>query len=339
MSRGAKFGLAAFALVLGGLVAGFLWLTDVPGESFSGPLPQLTQAEDLRAKVMAQDIATIAQVPHNLARPAALEGAAQHIEGRLRGLGLVPVLQNLDGQASLARNIEIVIEPERANAETLVLGAHYDSAYSAPGANDNGSGVAALLALAGELAPLSGKSAVRLRLVFFVNEEPPYFKTNRMGSLAYAEALSRKPERVRGMLSLETMGYFDDRAGSQDYPFPLSLRYPDTGNFIAFVALTSSRDFLRQSVGDFRKHARVPSIGGSAPAMVQGIDWSDHWSFEQYGIPALMVTDTAPFRYPYYHTEQDTPDKVDVRRLSLVVSGLTAMLKDYCRESKPPLAD
>jgi Zn-dependent M28 family amino/carboxypeptidase len=331
MSGGTKFGLTAFALVLGGLVAGFLWLTNVPGQSFSGPVPQLTSTEDQRAKVMAQDIAAIASVPHNLARPAALENAAQHIEGRLRATGLVPVLQHLDGQASLARNIELVIEPANQSAETLVLGAHYDSAYSAPGANDNGSGVAALLALADELAPLSGKSAVRLRLVFFVNEEPPYFKTNRMGSLAYAEALSRKPERIRGMMSLETMGYFDDRPGSQNYPFPLSLRYPDTGNFIAFVALTSSRDFLRQTVGDFRQHARLPSVGGSAPALVQGIDWSDHWSFEQHGIPALMITDTAPFRYPYYHTEQDTPDKVDVRRLSLVVSGLAAMLRDYCR--------
>jgi len=339
MSKNAKFALAAFVLMLGGLVVGFLWLTDVPGKSFSGPLPQLGQAEDQRAKVLAQDIAVIATVPHNLARPAALEAAAQHIENRLRATGLAPVIQQLDGQASLARNIEVVVEPATANAETLVLGAHYDSAYSAPGANDNGSGVAALLALADELAQLSGKSAVRLRLVFFVNEEPPYFKTNRMGSLAYAEALARKPERVRGMLSLETMGYYDERPGSQDYPFPLNLRYPDTGNFIAFVAMTSSRDFLRQTVADFRRYAKVPSLGGSAPAIVQGIDWSDHWSFEQYGIPALMVTDTAPFRYPYYHKEQDTPDKVDVRRLSLVVSGLAAMLREYCQRNLSPSAD
>jgi Zn-dependent M28 family amino/carboxypeptidase len=210
-----------------------------------------------------------------------------------------------------------------------VIGAHYDSAGTAPGANDNGTGVAATLALARNMANLRGRSNVRIRWVFFVNEEPPYFQTPRMGSVVYAGQLRKSGETMIGMISLETMGFYSDRAGSQHYPSPLNLRYPDTGNFVAFVGMTSSRAFVRKTVGAFRAVAAFPSVGGSAPDFVQGIGWSDHWSFAQQGIPALMVTDTAPFRYPHYHTRYDTPDKVDYPRLARVVTGLEKMLRAW----------
>jgi Zn-dependent M28 family amino/carboxypeptidase len=210
-----------------------------------------------------------------------------------------------------------------------VIGAHYDSYGDAPGANDNGTGSAAVLELARALANRAGKSRLRIRFVLFVNEEPPNFKTPRMGSIVYAERLAASHERVIGMMSLETMGYYRDERGSQNYPFPLSLLYPDTGNFIAFVAMTSSRPFLRETVGAFRKVATVPSVGGTAPGFVQGIDWSDHWSFAQYGIPGLMVTDTAPFRYPHYHLPTDTPDRIDYGRLARVVAGLEQVIRTW----------
>lgn len=327
--------LLGLLIVAGGPTGYFLWATAVPGESFAGPLPAMTEKELDLSKVLRRDIEEIATTPHNLSHAPALESAAQMIERELGNAGYAVEKQYLDGEAQLTRNIEVVVAPASAGAETLVVGAHYDSAMNTPGANDNGSGTAALLALSRELAALSGKSKVRLRLVFFVNEEPPYFKTNRMGSLVYAEALSRKRETVAGMISLETMGYYRDAPGSQNYPFPLSLRYPDTGNFIAFVATNSSRDFLRRTVADFRTVARFPSVGGSAPAIVQGIDWSDHWSFEQYGMNGLMVTDTAPFRYPYYHKPDDTPDKLDYDRLARVTAALGQMLHDYAVKGLP----
>ena len=132
---------------------------------------------------------------------------------------------------------------------------------------------------------------------------------------------------VTGMISLETMGYFSDKEDSQNYPFPLSLRYPSTGNFIAFVGDTSSRDFLRQVIGEFRQEARIPSVGGTAPSIIRGIDWSDHWSYSQVGIPAFMVTDTAPFRNPNYHRDSDLPETLDYDRLALVVEGLERTIR------------
>lgn len=319
---------AAILLGLAGIVTGLLiWATAVPGESYVGQLPSLTTEQQALARTLRKDVETIASKPHNLAHPLALEASAQYIEGQLGGAGYTVQRLYLDGEAELTRNLEVVIEPAQTSAQTLVIGAHYDSAGSAPGANDNGSGAAALLELARNLAPLSGKAELRLRLVFFVNEEPPYFKTRHMGSWVYAERLGRSGETVRGMYSLETMGYYTDLAGSQAYPFPLSLRYPDRGNFIAFVAMTSSRDFLRDTVQDFRSVAKFPSVGGTAPGLVQGIDWSDHWAFEQFGMSGLMITDTAPFRYPHYHERTDTPDKLDYERLARVVSGLEAMVR------------
>lgn len=128
------------------------------------------------------------------------------------------------------------------------------------------------------------------------------------------------------MSSLETLGYYPDRPGSQRYPFPLGFFYPSEGNFVAFVSNLSYRARLHETIVAFRRHAAIPSEGVAAPAFIPGVDWSDHWSFWQAGYPAIMLTDTAPYRYPHYHSASDTPDRVDVERLARVVIGLRAML-------------
>lgn len=321
------FGVIA---VLFGLPVGlFLWMTSVPGTSWAGPLPALTRAQAQSAARLRADVAATASEPHNVAHPEALERTALHIEAQLRTAGYTPQAQVFRAGGRAVRNIEAVIEPASPDAETLVVGAHYDSHAVSPGANDNGSGTAALLELARQLADLRGRAALRIRLVLFVNEEPPFFKTEEMGSLVYARRLSGSGERVMGMLSLETIGYFSDAPGSQRYPFPLNLRYPDTGNFAAFVGTLPARGFVRRTVGDFRRLTPFPSEGGTAPGFVQGIDWSDHWSFGQVGIPALMVTDTAPFRYPHYHSPDDTPDRLDYERLARVVGGLQRVIRGW----------
>ncbi|MEO5773308.1 MAG: M28 family peptidase [Sphingomicrobium sp.] len=308
----------------------FFWMTATPGRSFSGTLPPLTAEQSGLAVRLRTHVTAIGSKPHNMEHPAALEEAAQYLERQLHSLGyLVHRQQVLAG----TRNLEVVVEPLEPSASTLIVGAHYDSAYDAPGANDNGTGTAAVLELARSLANVRGKAPVRVRLVLFVNEEPPHFQREGMGSLTYARALRRSGERVDGMLSLETMGYYSDAPGSQLYPFPLSLRYPDNGNFIAFVANLHSRPLERRALASFRKRAAFPSIGGAAPAFVQGIDWSDHWAFEQNGFNAIMVTDTAPFRYPYYHSPSDTPGKVDYARLSRVVRGLDAVIRTWQSDS------
>ena len=152
-----------------------------------------------------------------------------------------------------------------------------------------------------------------------------------MGSRVYARRLKARGENIVAMFSLETIGYFSDGPRSQRYPFPLGFFYPSTGNFLAFVSSLGSRPLLHQALASFRRHAEFPSEGVAAPAFIPGVDWSDHWSFWDEGYPALMVTDTAPYRYPQYHTAADTPDRVDFDRLARVVSGLRATLRELAQ--------
>lgn len=306
-----------------------LWMTAVPGRSWLGHLPALTVEQANIAENLERHVRAVASEPHNLRYPAALDRSAIHIESALSDMGYSVSRQPFEAAGHTVRNIEAVIAPADPKAETLVIGAHYDSYSYAPGANDNGSGTAAVLELARLLGDLQNRSAVRIRLVLFVNEEPPFFQNPGMGSMVYAKRLKASGEPVIGMLSLETMGYYSDKPNSQHYPAPLSLLYPSTGDFVAFVGTTSSRSFVRKTVGAFRSHARFPSVGGTAPSFVTGIDWSDHWSFEQVGIPALMVTDTALFRYPYYHTLRDDPDQIDYRKMARVVSGLEQVVRNW----------
>jgi hypothetical protein len=320
-------GVLAFLVVLA--VSGLLWMTSVPGRSHEGPLPPLTPDQVQLTARLQDHVRATASKPHNVGYPQELERAAVYIENSLSGMGYAVHRQPFQAAGQEVRNIEVIVEPAApvAEAKTLVVGAHYDSYFQAPGANDNATGVAGVIELARLLSDLQGRSSLRIRLVLFVNEEPPFFKTELMGSLVYARRLKASGEPVLGMMALETIGFYSDEEHSQHYPPPLGLLYPSKGNFIAFVGLTSSRSFVRQTVGSFRELVPFPSVGGTAPGIIPGIDWSDHWSFEQVGIPALMVTDTAPFRYPHYHSSADSPDKVDYERLGRVVSGLERVIR------------
>jgi len=169
---------------------------------------------------------------------------------------------------------------------------------------------------------------LELRLVFYVNEELPWFGTEQMGSLVHASRLHREGREVVAMLSLETIGWYSDSAGSQRYPFPFNLLYPSTGDFIGFVANPRSRNLVRQVVGSFRRYAAFPSEGAVGPESIAGVSWSDQWAYWKFGWPAVMVTDTAPYRYPHYHTLHDTPDKLDYERLARVVKGLEAVTRE-----------
>jgi Peptidase family M28 len=217
-----------------------------------------------------------------------------------------------------------------ARDDIIVIGAHYDSVFDSPGADDNASGVAALLALARRFAGSS--HAKTLRFVAFANEEPPHFQTPAMGSYAYARRCHERGERIEAMLSLEMLGYFDDRAGSQQYPPPLSLFYPRTGDFIGFAGNLRSRALVRRCVKAFRKHARIGAQSAALPELIPQIGWSDQWSFWQFGWPGLMVTDTALFRNPHYHTARDLPPTLDYERMALVVEGLAAVISELARD-------
>ena len=261
----------------------------------------------------------------NVWRYAALMRAAEYIEAELRALGYSPSRQTYEVSRLPLSNIEAVLGGSSRGEDAIVIGAHYDTVGECPGANDNGTGVAAMLDLARRFA---GRQQPRtVRFVAFVNEEPPFFQTAQMGSLVYATAARGRGDRIRGMLSLETMGCYSDAPGSQQYPVEeMRARYPDVGNFIGFVSNEESRELLDAATRAFQSRAKVPVQAAAMPAGLSGAGWSDHWSFWQAGYPAMMVTDTAPWRYPWYHTPNDTPDKIDFERFADVVDGLEQVL-------------
>lgn len=325
----ALFGAGLLLLVAAAAAAAVWYALALPGRSFSGPTPPPTAAEQSLAQRLKRHVVAIASTPHNVAHYAELKQAAAYIEGEFKALGYEPNAQVFTAAGHQVRNIEVVIEPPDAgpDTESIVVGAHYDSAGIAPGANDNATGVAAVIELARLLKDKVPKDK-RLRLVAFVNEEPPFDRTNDMGSWRYAQALKDRGEKVAGMISLETLGKFSDEPGSQKYPPPFNLIFPSKANFVALVALPGSRAFLHEVVDLFRANTKIPTIGGTAPDFIDGIGWSDHWSFWKLGYPAVMITDTALFRYPDYHHPTDTPDKVNYDLLARITLGLEKTLSD-----------
>ncbi|MBI4606829.1 MAG: M28 family peptidase [Planctomycetes bacterium] len=298
----------------------------MPGESYRGPLEPLTAAEAAFAAELRRDVVRLASDigERNVFHHRALEEAALHIEGELQKAGLKVSRQAFSARGKPCWNIEGEVAGGSAAGEIVVIGGHYDSVLGSPGANDNATGAAAVLALARRFA--GRKPARTLRFVAFANEEPPFFQTGDMGSLVYARECRRKGESIAAMLSLETLGWYSDARGSQRYPFPFGLLYPSTGNFVAFVGNLGSRALVRRAIGAFREGARFPSEGGALPGLVPGVGFSDHWSFWKAGYPGVMVTDTALFRYPHYHTQRDRPEQVDFDKLARVVAGLEMVI-------------
>lgn len=303
----------------------------IPGKSYHGELLQLTENEikcrDLlkeTVKILAQDIGE-----RNVVFFKNFHHAADFIETRFRDFGFKPKRQPFNTLGLTCYNIEIEILGKKNKDEILIIGAHYDSALNSPGANDNATGVAALLDLARKT--VKKEPSKTIRFVAFANEEAPFFRTPQMGSAVYAKRCKGRNENIVGMLSLETIGYFSNEANSQRYPFPIGFLYPSTGNFIGFVSNLSSRGLLRKVTELFRKHAQFPFQAGALPGFIAGIGWSDQWAFWQQGYKAIMVTDTAPFRYPYYHTAQDTIDKIHYDHLTRVVIGLEKLIEEIAK--------
>jgi hypothetical protein len=291
----------------------------------SSAMPEPALATRLRAHVVA-----IASEEHNTATPRALERAAVHIEQALQAEGYRVQRQAYRAGGQLVRNIEVSVAnvaPGARPERIFIVGAHYDSAPGAPDIlsdvpNDNGSGTAAVLELARLLKGMRPSQGTEVQFVFFVNEEPPWFMGEEMGSMQHARRLHAEGHQVEGALILETIGYYSQVRRSQKLPAGLEKHYPDTGNFIAFVGTTASSRLVQEALSAFQAASDFPAHGLAAPAYVQGVTLSDHASYNRFGYPAIMITDTAFMRYPYYHTAQDTPDKLDYESMARVVTGL-----------------
>ena len=336
--RGRWIALSILGLALAFVAALWAWMVRMPGASHSGSMPPLTAAEQAMSQTLRRHVEMLAKDigERHGGMPQALDRAGAYVAVALAGPGLQVEVLPFEAGGQIFVNYQATLRG--SSDEVVVVGAHYDGAVGTPAANDNGSGVAALLLLAraaADKAAAGRTPRATLRFVAFSNEEPPHFQARSMGSLVYAERCKQAGDRIGAMLSLETMGYYDDAPGSQAYPFPMSVLYPDVGNFIGFVGDLSSRSLVHRVVGSFRAHTPFPSEGAVLPASIPGVGWSDHWSFWQQGYPALMVTDTAPFRYPHYHTPQDTPAQVDFERLARVVAGLERVIDELAGVPPP----
>lgn len=316
------------------LVGGSLWwMGAMPGKSFHGAVV-VDDTERVVSAKLKYDVQRLAGDPpggagerntSNTKTLSGLDRAWSTIELTFFDIGLDPKRRTYKFEEHQVTNIDAVVKGKYRADEVVLVGAHYDSAPGTVGADDNASGVAIMFALA--RAFVNRPQARSIRFVAFTNEEPPHFWTPSMGSLVYAKDCKSKNENIVSMMSLESLGYYRDDAGTQSYPPVVSWFYPSRGDFVAFVGNFGGRSLVRSAIGAFRKSANMPSEGGALPSFISGVGWSDHWAFWEVGYPAFMVTDTATFRNPNYHKPTDRPDTLDYDRMARVVSGLTAVIE------------
>ncbi len=328
--------LAILAAVVVLIVSPLAFMTSMPGKSFSGALPPLSADQKESAEILKSRVWYLAETigERNVFAYPALKNTAEYVENSFKQLGYAVTSQEFAVQtktvhAKQVRNIIAVIPGSTKASEIVVVGAHYDTADESPGADDNSSGVAALLELARLLK--DSHPTRTIRFVAFVNEEPPWFQTENMGSLVYARQARAGKEKIVAAISLEAIGVYYDQPGSQRYPAGFGLLYPGKGNFVSFVGNLSSRGLVSQATRAFRQNAKFPSEGAALPAQITGVGWSDQWSFWQAGYPAIMVTDTAPFRNKNYHLPGDQADTLDYDRMARVVDGLRYVVQDLAR--------
>lgn len=267
-------------------------------------------------------------IPRDCEHPERLAAAAEFIRAELATAGAATREQTYEADGKQYKNVIATFGADASPA--IVVGAHYDACGKLPAADDNASGVAGLL----DLARLLAKSppATRVDLVAYSTEEPPYFRTEQMGSVVHAKSLRADGTELRAMISLEMIGYFSDEAGSQGFPSPL-LRalYPSKGNFIAVVGKIGGGSLVRTVKSAMTSAAPLPVYSLNAPGSLMGIDLSDHRSYWAEGYPAVMITDTAFFRNRAYHTDRDTADRLDYERMAQVVEGTLAAVLELAR--------
>jgi len=256
-----------------------------------------------------------------------LEETKRYVVSCLESFGYTPELQKYSYDGQVFSNVIVSIEGKTHPDEMVIIGAHYDTVFGTPGADDNASAVAMLLEMSRILKVFSPGRTIRL--VFFVLEEPPAFRTQHMGSYVYAKEAKAKNENIKAMICLEMLGYYTDKKGGQTFPLPLmNLMYSSTPDFIAVVGNLTSRNLVDAVRTSLTQRSSVPVETLSTVSFIPGVDFSDHWSFWKMGYPAVMITDTAFYRNPNYHTERDTIDTLDFNRMTELLKGLLQVACD-----------
>ena len=308
------------------LIAFWFWVTQPLLSSATPKTERIVDPSRLEAHVRKLSVEL---APRDESHIENLDRVAAYIKSEFGQAGASVSEQPYRTQGKLYRNVIGQFGPE--SEERIVIGAHYDTAGPLPGADDNASGIAGLI----ELARLLGRQQppLRVELVAFTLEEPPYFRTTGMGSSVHAESLRKQNIRVRAMLSLEMIGYFSDSPNSQHFPVSvLSGFYPSTGNFIGVVGRLSEGLLVRRMKATMRNASPLPVYSINAPTFVPGVDFSDQLSYWEAGYSAVMITDTAFFRNPNYHTAHDTVEKLDYHRMAMVVEGVYAAVAELAKQ-------
>lgn len=301
-----------------------LVLTQPVFESFKGTYQQKARPDYLRLVVVHLS----ENLPHRSFGSGGLYEAANYIETEFKKYTHRVKRQSFEVTQVEHQNVIAQFGPDDESLPLIVVGAHYDSWNSLPGADDNASGVATLLELA-RLLSLSGEPALPIELVAYTLEEPPNFGQESMGSHVHSHRLFDTDRQVELMIAIEMVGYYSDEPGSQDYPLPLlELLYPSQGNYLALVGRLQDWQMVREMKALMINETPLPVHSLIGLAHMPELDYSDHRNYWAYDFPAIMATDTAFYRNKAYHTKQDTWQRLDYEKMAMVVEGLHRVVSE-----------
>lgn len=256
--------------------------------------------------------------------------AQNYIETFLQGIGFPYVLQSYAANGKIFSNVIAVLPGGDDRPETIVIGAHYDTVWNTPGADDNASGVAVLLEMCRALQNYSANKTIKL--VFFALEEPPIFDTKKMGSWIFASDARARGEDIILMISLDMLGYYNDNDKRQQYPLPLmNLFYSTTPNFIVVAGDRPCRRLVTLTADKIRQACNFGVEDLTVPRFFPGFKLSDNLSFWKMGYKAMLITDTGFYRNPNYHTDRDTIETLNFDKMTSLCEGLVAMIRDLSR--------
>jgi hypothetical protein len=271
--------------------------------------------------------------PRDVGHPENLRKTADWIADHFKNAGGKVTRQQVDAWGTAFENVSCFFDGP--GDRRIVVGAHYDAYLGTPGADDNASGVAGLIEIAYQLGQL--EPGCDVELVAYCPEEPPYFGTRVMGSAVHAAALQRDGVEVVGMIALEMIGFFSDQPDSQAYPIPaLALLYPSRGTFIAVISRLDQREMVGKVKRSMKKIGQLPVYSFVGPVSLNGIDFSDHRSYWESGVPAVMVTNTAFYRNHEYHEPGDTADRLDYDRMRQVTQAVILAVLDLADAPAAP---
>ena len=330
-----KYLLICAVIVIGTIVAFYLRMSmfSMPGTSYTGALLPMTGEEVLVRNHLSAHVDALAKDigPRNTTKPGTLDRAADYIVKIFKDYGYTPNELVFDIGGLKLRNIEVVIPGTDSSKGAIIVGAHYDTNYDSPGANDNASGVGCLLEMARLLK--NQRTEHPIRLVCFTNGEPPWYKSKEMGSYHYAIKCQQENMKVSAMISIDEIGFFPDVVATQHYPSPYNGFYPTMGNFLAVVGNPQSINLVKDFVGDFRSVVKFPCEGLVAQdPFSNGMENSDHYYFWTMNYPAIWINDTVFYRYGDYHKPTDINNRVDVDKETRIVTGLTKVIVDLANK-------